>query len=237
MRHFVGYGGDFYYHDWHATRQNATSLLLQKGSHDIDMIHWLTGPLHQARGGLRQPRLLRRRQAQRPDLPRPAPSTRPAPRSSTARAIQCCFRQEVDVEDNKVMIMELDGGIKASYLQCHFTPDYHRNYTFIGTEGPHGELRARDEGVGEDARARRRWRELADRTYDVKPARRRARRRRPGHLPRISWTWCLDGKEPLAHAVWPGRMSVAAGLRRASRCATAACRWTCPRRQPGWGEG
>ena len=26
VRHFVGFGSDFYYHDWHATRQNATSL-------------------------------------------------------------------------------------------------------------------------------------------------------------------------------------------------------------------
>ncbi|UZN00173.1 hypothetical protein OL548_10360 [Lysinibacillus sp. MHQ-1] len=32
-------------------------------------------------------------------------------------------------------MMELEGGIKASYLQCHFTPDYSRNYTFIGTKG------------------------------------------------------------------------------------------------------
>ena len=43
VRHFVGFGGYFYYHDWHGTRANCTSLLLQKGSHDIDMIHWLTG--------------------------------------------------------------------------------------------------------------------------------------------------------------------------------------------------
>ena len=42
-RHFVGFGGDFYYHDWHGTRENTTSLLLQKGSHDIDVIHWITG--------------------------------------------------------------------------------------------------------------------------------------------------------------------------------------------------
>ena len=34
-----------------------------------------------------------------------------------------------------MLIMELDGGIKASYLQCQFAPDYNRNYTIIGTEG------------------------------------------------------------------------------------------------------
>ncbi|MGQ9731271.1 MAG: Gfo/Idh/MocA family protein [Candidatus Zipacnadales bacterium] len=42
-RHFVGHGGTFYYHDWHANRRGSNSLLLQKGSHDLDMIHWLTG--------------------------------------------------------------------------------------------------------------------------------------------------------------------------------------------------
>ncbi|OIO75938.1 MAG: hypothetical protein AUJ85_01660 [Elusimicrobia bacterium CG1_02_37_114] len=43
VRHFVGTGGDWYYHDWHGVSKNTTSLLLQKASHDIDMIHWITG--------------------------------------------------------------------------------------------------------------------------------------------------------------------------------------------------
>ncbi len=30
VRHFVGFGGDFYYHDWHANSDNTNSLLLQK---------------------------------------------------------------------------------------------------------------------------------------------------------------------------------------------------------------
>ena len=41
----------------------------------------------------------------------------------------------------------LDNGVLASYQQCHFTPDYWRNYTVIGTEG-------RIENFG-DERARR----------------------------------------------------------------------------------
>ena len=31
--------------------------------------------------------------------------------------------------------MQLDNGVFASYQQCHYTPDYWRNYTVIGTEG------------------------------------------------------------------------------------------------------
>ena len=42
-RHFVGNGGDYYFKDWHADRRRPTGLLLQKGAHDIDVIHWLAG--------------------------------------------------------------------------------------------------------------------------------------------------------------------------------------------------
>ena len=31
--------------------------------------------------------------------------------------------------------LRLGNGVLASYQQCHFTPDYWRNYTVIGTEG------------------------------------------------------------------------------------------------------
>lgn len=43
VRHFVGHGGDYYFKDWHADRRRTTGLLLQKGAHDIDIIHWLAG--------------------------------------------------------------------------------------------------------------------------------------------------------------------------------------------------
>ena len=41
----------------------------------------------------------------------------------------------VDVEDVSMMLMRLGNGVQASYQQCHFTPDYWRNYTVIGSEG------------------------------------------------------------------------------------------------------
>jgi predicted dehydrogenase len=206
-RHFVGYGGTFYYHDWHANRRGSNSLLLQKGSHDLDMIHWLTG------------RNTRRVAAfgsldffggDRPnDLTCPeCPDKRTCFEYDTTTRNQCCFRQEVDIEDNNVMIMELEGGIKASYLQCHFTPDYHRNYTLIGTEGrlensePEGK-------VWVWMRRAKGWKELADRESRIRPA-------VGGHGgadPVICQDFIdmvLDGIEPLATPE-AGRWSVAAG--------------------------
>jgi len=32
-------------------------------------------------------------------------------------------------------MLELQSGAIATYSQCQFTPDYHRNYVFIGTKG------------------------------------------------------------------------------------------------------
>ena len=40
-RHFICYGGDAYFKDWHAVERYANTMLLQKGAHDIDIIHWL----------------------------------------------------------------------------------------------------------------------------------------------------------------------------------------------------
>lgn len=213
VRHFVGFGGDFYYHDWHANRANTTSLLLQKGSHDIDMIHWITGS-YTTRvaafgsldyfGGSMPDDLT----CDRCDLERTCIEAQP---NSPRR--QCAFRREVDVEDNQVMIMQLANGVKAAYLQCHFTPDYHRNYVFIGTEGtvensePEMLVRVR-------TRRSNSYRELADREYRVKPA-------AGGHggadpvICEDFLDMVLNGKEPVATPL-AGRMSVAAG------CAGAA---------------
>lgn len=136
VRHFVGAGGDFYYHDWHAHRTGVHSLLLQKASHDFDVIHWLGGAYAVSAaafgdldyfGGNRPDDLtcgkcdVREtcREEQAPDNPRQL----------------CAFRREVNVEDNIVVALRLANGVKVSYTQCHFTPEYVRNYTVIGTEG------------------------------------------------------------------------------------------------------
>jgi predicted dehydrogenase len=42
---------------------------------------------------------------------------------------------KIDVEDHNMIMMQLDNGVQASYMQCHYTPDSVRNYTFIGTKG------------------------------------------------------------------------------------------------------
>ena len=135
-RHFVSTGGDFYFSDWHAERRHTTSLLLQKGAHDIDVLHWLMGSYTRATtavGGLMvygdNPD---RASADRPAIPW---RDRETLLDRWPPATQDRLNPVIDVEDVSMMLMTLENGTFASYQQCHFTPDYWRNYTVIGDAG------------------------------------------------------------------------------------------------------
>ena len=130
-RHFVSYGGDAYFRDWHSERRYATGLLLQKGAHDIDVIHWLTGSYTRRVSAFGKLSVYDRCER------RPADSKGSAKFDQThwPPLRQTGMSPIIDVEDQTMMIMELENGILGSYLQCHFAPDACRNYTFIGTEG------------------------------------------------------------------------------------------------------
>jgi predicted dehydrogenase len=132
-RHFVGHGGDFYFKDWHADRRNTTGLLLQKGAHDIDVIHWLAGGYTRrvnAMGGLTVYGDIASRDERTGQRMTDWLSVDNWPPLSLTG-----LHPVVDVEDLSMMQMQLDNGVLASYQQCHYTPDYWRNYTVIGTEG------------------------------------------------------------------------------------------------------
>ena len=48
---------------------------------------------------------------------------------------QTGFSPVIDVEDHNMIMMQLENGAQMCYMQCHYTPDSERNYTFIGTKG------------------------------------------------------------------------------------------------------
>ena len=141
-RHFVNYGGDAYFRDWHSERKNTTGLLLQKGAHDIDIIQWLLGSYTTAvtaMGMLSVYDKCPRRAAGTPGKASWGNDHYP-PEECTG------FSPVIDVEDHNMVLMQMASGQQAAYLQCHYTPDTDRNYTFIGTRG-----RIENRGTGDDA--------------------------------------------------------------------------------------
>lgn len=136
-RHFVAYGGDAYFRDWHAARENTCSLLLQKGAHDIDIIHWLANSHTVRVSGIGT-------QAVYKDLPhRPAKQER-LPGLTIADVWSEShwpptelkdFAPKMDNEDINMVNLQLANGVQACYMHCMFAPDVCRNYTVIGTKG------------------------------------------------------------------------------------------------------
>lgn len=133
VRHFVGHGGDYYFTDWHADRRHTRSLLLQKAAHDFDIIHWLAGAYTtrvSAMGSLSVYGDITDRRERRGERLRDWFSLdRWPPLSLTG------MNPVIDVEDISLVNMKLGNGVLAAYQQCHFTPDYWRNFTVVGTEG------------------------------------------------------------------------------------------------------
>jgi predicted dehydrogenase len=131
-RHFVSYGGDAYFKDWHADRRKSTGLLLQKGAHDIDILHWFCGGYTQKVSAMGTLSLYdqiddRHSADERGDASFVADHWPPLSQKQ--------LNPVLDVEDLSMVMMQLDNGVLASYQQCHYTPDAWRNYTIIGTEG------------------------------------------------------------------------------------------------------
>lgn len=132
-RHFVGNGCDYYFKDWHADRSRAGTLLLQKGVHDIDVIHFLAGSSSSVVQGMGDLMIYGNIESRRDNS------------GSTMRdwfsmdnwppREQRDLNPVIDVEDISMLQMRLSNGVLASYQQCHFTPDYWRNYTIIGDAG------------------------------------------------------------------------------------------------------
>ncbi|HLT61016.1 MAG TPA: Gfo/Idh/MocA family oxidoreductase, partial [Microlunatus sp.] len=118
---------------WHADRSKVNSLLLQKASHDLDVIHWLAGGFPRRVVGMGGQTLyagIGDRQDRSDQVVREWLS-----RDNWPPLTQRGLNPVVDVEDLSMVQLELDNGVFASYQECHYTPDYWRNYTVIGTEG------------------------------------------------------------------------------------------------------
>ena len=140
--------GDLYFRKWMRTQKHAGNLLLQKGTHDLDLINYFTGLRPQAIAAFGS------RQVYGGDMPndltcdecdkrmtcpmsiyrRKLDAAKPFP--SKDRRL-CVYAKEIDIDDNQVLAIQYEGGVTASYSQTFNAPRNggQRGGYFIGTEG------------------------------------------------------------------------------------------------------
>lgn len=216
-RHFVGHGGDYYFKDWHAERDKTTGLLLQKGAHDIDVIHWLAGGYSREVVGLGALTVYGENPHRRGAGEPPAAERMPEwfDRTAWPAAQLRDLNPTIDVEDLTMMTAKLDNGVFMSYQQCHYTPDYWRNYTVIGDAG---RLENFGDGIEGDPAVVRVWNEYrsgyraeADLTLRIEPD---AEERHGGADPRLVAEFLRYVREggPTETSPLAAREAVAAGV-------------------------
>ncbi len=140
-----------YMRRWHRKRENSGSFMLAKCSHDIDLLHWLTGSYTSRVSSFGDTNFL---------LPSKAPATHcskcpqaetcpyrfdggfvymtPADQAdpSANNFDLCIFNDDKDIVDNQVSILEFANGIRATFSLQLFHPDQSKRYvTLTGTEG------------------------------------------------------------------------------------------------------
>ena len=135
----VSVGGTYYYHGPRRKREYTVSLILEKGTHTLDLMNWYIGsdPVRvysesslDVFGG-QEPDTLRCRDCARAGS---CPYSIAGP-GAQVHGDGCVWAKEIDVEDNSVTTVRYANGAKLTYVECHFTPDYNRHFVLIGTKG------------------------------------------------------------------------------------------------------
>ena len=140
----VSVGGQYFYHNNMRRKEYVRSLLLQKGTHTIDLLNWFMGgnPVKvYGSGGL--------------NFYGGDESSDKRCRSCDKRCEyfinherfvmdygqvvetddRCVFSSDCDVADNSMLQIEYANGTRGQYAECHFTPEYTREFTLFGTLG------------------------------------------------------------------------------------------------------
>lgn len=142
----VSVGGQYFYHDKQRKKSYTRSLLLQKGVHTIDLLNWFMGgrPTRVfAMGGLSYfggsaPNDKRCRTCSEKDTCAFFVNHERFVMDYGATIQKddlCVYAQEVDLPDHSLATIEYDNDTRAVYTECHFTPEYTREFTLVGTRG------------------------------------------------------------------------------------------------------
>lgn len=144
----VSVGGQYYYHSVRRKKEYIKSLILEKGTHSLDLANWLidqspvkvysSGALDVFGGRYNDDERHCGTCAERETCPYAfkIPDARPEQERKFLRKDDgCVYSKECDVPDNGLVLIDYDGGARLCYMECHFTPEYTREFMFVGTEG------------------------------------------------------------------------------------------------------
>ncbi|MGN0250670.1 MAG: Gfo/Idh/MocA family protein [Oliverpabstia sp.] len=123
----VGYGF-VYFHDWYRDESKAHGLFLQKATHDIDVINYLTGEKPQCVCAMKSKQIfkgdmpagLRCSECDRTEECMESIYNIVKTRNDIPRSDYCCYAVDTGNEDSGSMIVQYESGMHAIYSQNFF---------------------------------------------------------------------------------------------------------------------
>lgn len=123
----VGYGY-VYFHDWYRDESKAHGLFLQKATHDIDVINYLTGEKAETVCAMKSKQIfkgnmpagLRCSECDRTEECMESTYNIEKTRCDTPRSDYCCFAVDTGNEDSGSMLVRYESGMHAVYSQNFF---------------------------------------------------------------------------------------------------------------------
>ncbi len=142
----VSVGGNFYYHTDRRKKDYIISLILEKGTHSLDLANWImdaspvkvysSGGLNVFGGKVSDDKLCRECEEDCPYQRTKNPFYMDyGERVKRVINDKCVYSEACDVPDNSLVIVDYDNGARMSYMECHFTPEYTREFMFVGDKG------------------------------------------------------------------------------------------------------
>jgi predicted dehydrogenase len=141
-------GSAYFFHSWHRLNKNSGGLLLQKAVHSIDIINWMldASPVSvfalgglDVFGGKESNEKRCSFCAEKKSCPEfiDAAHYHSDYISGSPFVVEdkCVFAKEIDIMDNSALLIKYTSGVKVSFTECHFSPDYKREFSFVGDKG------------------------------------------------------------------------------------------------------
>ncbi|HOK80159.1 MAG TPA: Gfo/Idh/MocA family oxidoreductase [bacterium] len=142
----VSTGSQYFFHGWWRLRRNSGGLLVQKATHSIDILNWIIGSRASrvygegglaVFGGNEPDDKVCSSCSKRFDCPEALLDKNISwdyGEASITMEVEdkCVFAKEIDVYDHEILTINYENHVKAFFVESQFTPDYKREFWFIG---------------------------------------------------------------------------------------------------------
>ncbi len=143
----VSVGGNYFFHNKYRYQDFVKTLVLQKGTHSLDLCNWFvnstpkkvyaTASLDVLGGN--EPPEKRCAECEKgavcPYYIDPAGFRLDYGQIIMDTSDYCVYASDCDVSDNSLVTVEYENGARVTYMECHFTPEYTREFMFVGDKG------------------------------------------------------------------------------------------------------